>query len=129
MERRITIQWTDTAKKQLAELPPKVRTGLLDKADRLKECSDPKHAHKPLVGPLAGYNRITYARYRAIYGVEEEKLASGDVLVHIKIHFIAAGLRKERDPKDIYKIAEKMMDLGLVDAADDEENKTDPQSP
>lgn len=128
MERRITIQWTDTARTQLAKLPLKVRKGLLNKADGLRECSDPKTAHKALLGPLAGFYRMTYARYRAIYCVEEEELASGDMLVHVKIMFVAAGKRKERDRQDIYKIAEKMIDLGF-DFADKEENETDPQSP
>ncbi len=128
MERRITIQWTDTAKAQLAKLPLKVRQGLLNKASGLRECSDPRSAYKPLLGPLAGFYRITYARYRAIYCVEEEELASGDILVHVKIRFVAAGQRKERDRQDIYRIAEKMIDLGF-DFADREENETDPQSP
>ncbi len=121
MERRVTIQWTDTAKKQLSALPLKVRRGLLEKAGRLRDCSDPKSANKPLVGPLEGFYRITYARYRAIYCVDEEKLASGDVYVRVKIYFVAAGKRKERDRKDIYKIAEKMLNFGLVNLAEGEE--------
>ena len=128
MERRITIQWTDTAKKQLAELDKKVRKGLLDKASGLTECSDPKSAYRALVGPLQGYYRITYGRFRAVYCVHEEQLASGDILVHIKINFIAVGKRKEHDRQDIYRIAEKMVSFGLVDSIG-EESETDPQSP
>jgi mRNA interferase RelE/StbE len=125
MERRITIQWTNTAKEQLAALPLEVRRGLLKKAGGLKDCSDPKSAHKPLRGPLEGFCRITNARYRAVYCVEEDELASGDVYVRVKICFVAAGKRKERDRKDIYKIAEKMLNLGLVDLAEGEEGKAE----
>jgi mRNA-degrading endonuclease RelE of RelBE toxin-antitoxin system len=114
MERR-TIQWTDTAKECLAKLPQKVRRGLLDKADILLECTDPKTAFKPLEGALEGYYRITYARYRAIYSVEEESLVSGDVLVHIVIRFVAAGIRKEGDKKDIYNFAMKLIKLKILD--------------
>ena len=129
MERRTVIQWTETARQQLAAATKKVRQGLLKKADSLKTCADPKKAHKPLVGPLQGYYRITYSRYRAIYSVEEEELASGDVLVYVRIRFLAVGIRKERDRKDIYEIAEKMVQLGLVDVPDrkgDDDSK--PQS-
>lgn len=115
MKRRIIIQWTDTAKNQLAALPQKVRRGLLDKAGDLRQCSDPSLAHKPLVGPLSGYYRITYARYRAIYTVKEEVLALGDVLVYVRVTFVAAGQRKERDKHDIYKIAKKMIISGLIE--------------
>ena len=65
-EPRIRIQWTDTAKKCLEKLPRKVRRGLLEKADALRECDDPRNVHKPLRGPLRGLYRITYARYRAV---------------------------------------------------------------
>jgi|GEM_PF-1863509 len=114
MEQRVSIQWTDTAKTQLKALPPKVRKGLIEKADGLLECDDPRSAYKPLHGPLQGYNRITYSRYRAVYRVEDEELASGDILVHITITFVAAGKRKEHDKRDIYRIAEKMVGAGII---------------
>lgn len=126
MDRSVTIQWTTTARHQLAQLPPKVRRGLLEKAGELKTCADPRTAHKPLVGPLEGYYRITYARYRAVYRVDEEKLASGNVVVRIKVLFVAAGKRKERDRKDIYRIAEKIVNLGIINLAPhDEDTDTD----
>ena len=122
MERRVVIQWTNTAKTQLAGLPKKVRQGLLAKAENLRKCKDPRVAHKPLLGPLEGYYRITYARYRAVYSVEEDELASGEVLVYIRVRFVAVGIRKERDRRDIYQIAEKMVGLGLIDLPDHEDD-------
>jgi hypothetical protein len=72
---------------------------------------DPRKASKPLVGPLAGYYRITYARYRAVYSVQEELLVGGERILHLRVIFIAAGVRKERDKRDIYRIAEKLVRL------------------
>lgn len=119
--KRVSIKWADTAKLQLEALPKKVRKGLIAKADELLDCDNPHKAHKPLVGPLAQYYRFTYSRYRAVYSVEEDKLASGDVLVHIEIHIIAVGLRKEHDKNDIYKLAEKMVKFGLINFSDKDE--------
>lgn len=120
MERRVVIQWTDTAKNQLAKLPKKVRRGLLDKAGELRNVADPRKVYKPLVGPLQGYYRITYGRCRAIYAVKEDHLPSGDVLVYVRVIFIAVGQRKERDRKDVYAIAKKLVDLGIIDVDKDE---------
>jgi mRNA-degrading endonuclease RelE of RelBE toxin-antitoxin system len=114
MMRRVSIQWTRTARDQLAELEPKARKGIIEKADRLVASDDPRKGHKPLYGPLAGYFRLTYARYRAVYSVEDETLANGDILMHVKITFIAVGQRKEPDKKDIYRIAEKLVSDGII---------------
>lgn len=126
MTHRVTIRWTETAKKQLAELPPKVRRGLLDKANDLRNVANPLDVNKPLVGPLAGYNRICYARYRAIYTATEEPIANGDTLIHLTVIFIAVGQRKERDKNDIYRIAEKVVDLGIVKFPPDDDDSSEP---
>lgn len=121
MEQRVVLQWTDTAKKQLAELPPKVRRGLLDKVSRLRE-SDPRSVGKALTGPLQGHYRITYARYRAIYTLEEETLADGQVLTYLRVLVIAVGMRKQHDKKDVYDVAKRLIQLGLVDEDIDEDD-------
>ena len=117
---RVRIVWTETALGCLRALPKKVARGLLEKADELETCSDPRKAHKPLKGPLAGYYRITYARYRAVYRVEEEELASGDVLVTLTVQFVAAGKRDEHSRDDVYKVAQKIVEMGLIDLEDDD---------
>jgi len=114
-QQRIRVVWTATAVQCLGELPKKVRAGLLAKADELAACWDPRAVHKPLVGPLAGLYRITYARYRAIYKVTEDEIANGDVIVTITVCFIAAGIRKEHSKDDVYKVVEKIVRLGIVD--------------
>jgi mRNA-degrading endonuclease RelE of RelBE toxin-antitoxin system len=121
-KRRVRIEWTTTAKECLKKLPPKVQRGLIDKADELVEsCSDPRKVHKPLTGPLATFYRITYARYRAVYGVREDELASGDFLITLTVTFIACGKRDEYSKDDIYKVARKAVELGLIQA-----NETEP---
>jgi len=110
----ITIQWTDTARRSLASLPQKVRRGLLEKTDELLECSDPEEASKTLIGPLQGYYRITYGRYRAIYSVTEDRNAKNDVVIRIVIQFVATGIRKEGDKDDIYRFALKLLRSGAM---------------
>lgn len=114
-QRRTILQWTASAKGHLAKLPKKVRRGLLDKASQLRDADDPKAVHKPLTGPLEGHYRIVYSRYRLIYTVDEETLANDDVLVHVRVVFIAAGVRKERDKRDVYKVAKRLVQLGLIE--------------
>ncbi len=115
MARRVLIRWTTTAKNQLSGFPLKVRKGILAKADGLLLCDDPRKAYKPLHGPLQGFYRFAYARYRAVYSVEEEELANGNVLVQITITFVAVGRRKEHDKHDIYQIAQKLVDSGIIE--------------
>jgi mRNA interferase RelE/StbE len=111
---RITIQWTEIAKGALAKLPPKVRRGLLEKASELRGVEDPAAVNKPLVGLLAGYHRICYSRYRAIYTVERVKLADKTFEVQIKVLFVAAGVRKEGDKNDVYRLAQRLVKLGII---------------
>ena len=111
---RIRIQWTAAALEGMKSLPKKVRKGLFDKADQLQHC-DPRDAHKPLVGPLAGCYRITYGRYRAVYRVIEEEAADGDVRLTLLVLFIAVGIRREQSRSDVYRIARKIVDYGVLD--------------
>jgi mRNA interferase RelE/StbE len=131
MESRITIQWTETAKQSLKSLPMKVRRGLLSKADELTQCDDPRKHCKPLTGPLQGYYRIVYSRYRAIFTVEEEVLADGRSQLHLKVIFVVAGARKEFDRNDVYKVALKLVEHVLPEPRRDadkiEPRKKDPE--
>ncbi len=114
---RIVIQWTDAAVAALAALPHKVRRGLLDKASGLTKVDNPEAANKPLVGPLQGYFRICYSRYRAIYTIKKESSSAG-VLIQITILFVAAGIRKEGDKSDVYRLAQRFRKLGLLEPGD-----------
>src|SRR5437016_127937 len=111
---RVTVEWTQTARTALAQLPLKVRRGLLDKTEELRKADDPTTVYKPLTGPLQGYYRISYSRYRAIYSVARETLGGGEVAIHIIIRFVAVGIRKEGDKKDIYRFVQKLLKLGVI---------------
>jgi mRNA-degrading endonuclease RelE of RelBE toxin-antitoxin system len=127
MECRVTIRWTQTAKDSLGKLPKKVRKGLLKKADELQQGGDPRTTCKPLTGPLQGYYRIVYSRYRAIFSAEEEVVHSGNVLIHVKVIFIAAGIRKELDKNDIYRVAQKLVET-VLDEGDEGDAEPDANS-
>jgi mRNA interferase RelE/StbE len=113
------IRWTPTAKEHLARLPQKVRTGLIAKADELISIPDPTKVHKPLTDELEGCYRITYSRYRAIFTVRQKQAAKGAVEVEIIILFVAAGVRKEGDKNDVYRLATRLMKLGLLQPPDE----------
>ena len=112
---RVSIRWTETARNGLAKLPYRVRRGLIEKADRLLESDDPESSLKALVGPLHGYYTMPYSRYRAICKIEKEELADGQVLLTITITFVATGIRKDGDKRDVYRVAQRLLDLGMLE--------------
>lgn len=117
---RASIRWTETAKNRLKPLPKPIRRGLLDAVNRLRESHDPRAGHKPVTGPLVGLYRVCYQRYRAVYTFEEDHLSSGDCLVNIVVRFVAEGRQKEGDKKDMYRLAKKLVDMGLIDVQPDD---------
>lgn len=110
----VSIKWTETAKTHLSKLPKKVRKGLFDKADELLMCEDPSGFGKPLVGPLRGYYRICYGRYRAVYTVDKVSSRNGKFVARITVIFVCAGVRKEGDKKDVYRLAQKLVEMGII---------------
>lgn len=111
MSQIVKVQWTETAKECLRQLPRKVVKGFLDKATELSNSTDPQGLGKALTGPLQGYYRITYSRYRAIYRIDEDVLPNGDVLVVVRITFLVAGQRKDGDKRDVYQLAAKLIKM------------------
>ena len=76
--------------------------------DRIRKLSDePEKQGKNLVKDLSGFRSIHAAgRYRIIYKIDKRAVI---------IYVIAAGIRKEGDKKDIYEIARKLLNAGLLD--------------
>jgi mRNA interferase RelE/StbE len=76
--------------------------------DRIQKLSDePEKQGKKLVKDLAGFRSVHAAgRYRIIYKIEKRAVI---------IYVLAAGIIKEGNKKDIYKIAKKLLDAGLMD--------------
>lgn len=100
------IQLTLKARDMLASIADRrVRQKISERIDGLAH--DPEKQGKPLLGELSGCRslRAVGQRYRIIYKAEREKVI---VLV------VAVGLRKERDRKDIYTLAQKLVRLGLA---------------
>ena len=104
MKYRILI--TATCLRLIEKIPDKaIQRRILD---RIKKLSDePDEQGKKLVKDLSGFLSIHAAgRHRIIYKIDQR-----NVIVYV----IAAGIRKEGDKKNIYKIAKKLLAAGLLD--------------
>ena len=95
------------AEKQLVATKDKrIREGISRRINGLE--NDPERQGKLLTDELAGYRSIRAVgqRYRIIYKIEAERVI---VLV------VTIGIRKEKDKKDAYELAKKLVRLGLLD--------------
>jgi mRNA interferase RelE/StbE len=83
----------------------RVREKLAGTIDSLE--SDPELRGKPLGDDLAGYRsvRAVGQRYRIIYRVERSEVV---------VMVVAAGIRKEGSSEDVYRVAAKLIRLGLL---------------
>ncbi len=97
---------TDTCLALLEKIPDKkIRRRILNRIEGLSD--EPDKQGKMLVKNLSGFRSIHAAgRYRIIYKVDKQTVI---------IYILAAGIRKQGDKKDIYKIAKKLLDAGLLD--------------
>ena len=104
MKYRIHI--TDTCLTLIEKIPEKkIQRTILDRIQNLSD--EPDKQGKSLVKNLSGFRSIHVAgRYRILYKIDEQT-----VIVYV----LAAGIRKEGDKKDIYKIAKKLFSAGLLD--------------
>lgn len=101
MKYRITF--TPQAVKNLKGIKDqRVQAKIYDAIESLSP--EPEKRGKPLVGELAGlYSlRAVGQRYRIIYKIEKSK---------ILIIVIAVGVRREKEPSDIYALAQKLVRL------------------
>jgi mRNA interferase RelE/StbE len=68
---------------------------------------EPDKQGKKLVKDLSGFRSVHAAgRFRIIYKIDKKTVI---------IYVLAAGIRKEGDKKDIYQIAKKLLNAGLLD--------------
>jgi mRNA interferase RelE/StbE len=97
---------TDTCLVLIEKIPDKkIRRTILKRIEGLSE--GPDKQGKMLVKDLSGFRSIYAAgRYRIIYKVDKQTVI---------IYILAAGIRKQGDKKDIYKIAKKLLNAGLLD--------------
>jgi mRNA interferase RelE/StbE len=83
----------------------RIRDKLLGRMTAL--AADPELQGKPLGDDLAGYRsvRAVGQRYRVIYRVERSTVV---------VMVVAAGIRKIGSREDIYRVAAKLIRLGLL---------------
>ena len=83
----------------------RIQEKLLERMTAL--AADPELQGKPLGDDLAGYRsvRAVGQRYRIIY-----RVARSEVVVVV----VAAGIRKEGSREDVYRVAAKLIRLGLL---------------
>lgn len=83
----------------------KLQRTILLRIEGLSE--DPDKQGKMLTSELSGFRSIHAAgRYRVIYKVDKHT---------VFVYILAAGIRKQGDKKDIYKITKKLLKAGLID--------------
>ena len=83
----------------------RVQSTIIDRIEALK--SDPEKQGKALVKKLAGFrSKHVAGRYRVICKIDEDRSI---------VWVVTVGIRKEGDQKDIYKIAKRLLKLGLLD--------------
>jgi mRNA interferase RelE/StbE len=83
----------------------RIREKLAEVIDRLE--SDPETRGKPLNDDLAGYRSICAVgqRYRIIYRADR---------TFVTVVVVADGIRKAGSREDIYRVAAKLVRLGLL---------------
>ncbi|MBI2115571.1 MAG: type II toxin-antitoxin system RelE/ParE family toxin [candidate division NC10 bacterium] len=98
---------TPTARSMLAAIKDRrIQEKIREKIDGLAR--DPDLQGKPLLGELTGLRgvRAVAQRYRIIYRVHQDRV---EVLV------VAIGLRREGHREDIYRLAQRLLRLKLLE--------------
>ena len=99
------VRLTPTAQTMVSAIKDRrIQEVILDRIASL--AGDPDKQGKPLRGELKALRSLPAAgqRYRIIYRVHREQI---EVLV------VAAGLPREGDREDIYRLAQRLLRLGL----------------
>ena len=99
------LEITDVCLSLIKKIPDKgIQSVIIERIEVLK--TDPEKQGKMLVQKLAGFRSIHVAgRYRVIYKIDKDSST---------VSILAVGIRKEGDQKDIYRIAKKLLKLGLL---------------
>jgi len=84
----------------------RLQEAIRDRIDGLAH--DPEKQGKLLLGELKGYRTIRAAgqRYRIIYRTHQEQ---------IEVVVVATGIRREGDREDIYRLAQRLLRLKLLE--------------
>lgn len=103
---RYELEIMPTALKMLNEITDRsIKEQIVKRIERLRE--EAEKQGKPLSGDLAGYRtlRAVGQRYRIIYRVDNGM---------VRVLVVAIGIRKEGDRYDVYRLAQRLVKLGLM---------------
>jgi mRNA interferase RelE/StbE len=112
------IEFTETVRELLGDISDRrIQAKIVERIAALAQ--DPEKQGKPLADELDGYRsvRAVGQRYRIIYRVDGDK-----VLVLI----VVIGIRKEGDKKDVYRLAQRLVRLGILEGKPEEPTPDDP---
>ncbi len=100
------VELTDVCLSLLERIPDKrIQSTIMDRIEALR--ADPEKQGKALVKKLAGFrSKHVAGRYRVIYKIDQNSNF---------VWIVTAGIRKEGDQKDVYRIAKRLLKLGLLD--------------
>lgn len=103
---RYEIEIMPTALNMLEDISDRrVKDQIVKRIDGLHE--DAEKQGKPLSGNLAGYRTLRAAsqRYRIAYRIDNGM---------VRVLVVAIGIRKEGDKYDVYRLAQRLVRLGLT---------------
>ena len=110
-----TVRLTRTAKQMLRKIRDKsVARKIAETIDKLRY--EPDKQGNPLIDDLIGYRKIRAVgqRYRVIYTIEENI---------VTVFVVALGMRKEGSKSDIYALAKKLLQRGLLEPAHEDQEE------
>ena len=115
------LHWVGSSKRDFLSFPAAVKEDM-GNALGIAQFAGTAPTAKPWKGLGPGVLEIVESydgnAYRAVYTVEEEEIASGDLLIRIKVVVVAVGIRKEHDKNDVYRVAQRLVDMGLIETKD-----------
>jgi mRNA interferase RelE/StbE len=103
---KYAIRITDTGLDLMRRIPDRrIQREILNRIERLSR--EPDKQGKNLVKDLCGFRSVHAARrHWIIYKIDKQTVV---------VYVLAAGIRKEGDKKDIYEVAKRLLDAGLLD--------------
>ena len=102
--KRYEVRWTETARTLWREIQDRrLRARLLDLSARLE--ISPETQGRPLREELSGYWSLHWSRWRLVYSLDDSSR---------RVWVCQVGLRAEGKPKDVYRVARKLLGLGLL---------------
>ncbi|HLL89036.1 MAG TPA: hypothetical protein VK324_07010 [Tepidisphaeraceae bacterium] len=84
------------------------------KVVEVAESPDPEQLGKPLQDELRGLFRLSFGRYRIIYGVRRQRTVNGRDVVHITVAVVLVGIRRDGGTNDIYRVATRLRRRGTL---------------